>query len=75
MIKGEEVVALFDAPHLLKGIRNNLLTHNLKFIYEGEETFVFWKDIEKLYKFDLENLATMRMLPKLSEQHIYERQN
>lgn len=70
VIPDEEIVPLFDAPHLLKGIRNNLLSYNLKFIHEGEEKYVSWKDIEKLYEFDLKNLSTIRMLPELTEQHI-----
>ncbi|KAI5635842.1 transposase protein domain-containing protein [Phthorimaea operculella] len=36
-IDGEEVIPLYDAPHLLKGIRNNLLNKDLKCKIDGKE--------------------------------------
>lgn len=34
-INNQEIVPLYDAPHLLKGIRNNLLTKDLSFTING----------------------------------------
>lgn len=50
---GEEVLNLIhldDPPHLLKGIRNNLLNKNVKFTMNGKEKETRWSDIVELYK-------------------------
>jgi len=36
-INDEEIIPIFDVPHLLKGLRNNLLTKYLYFTYENKD--------------------------------------
>ncbi|CAG4992851.1 unnamed protein product [Colias eurytheme] len=69
LINNEEVVILYDPPHLLKGIRNNLLTKNLTFIKEGTTKTAKWSHLEDLQK-ENPGYKGIRLLPKLTEQHV-----
>ena len=55
---------MFDPPHLLKNIRNNLKKQN--FMMYGKE--ISWSYIEQFYLFDKEN--EVRYAPKLTDDHI-----
>lgn len=71
LINNEEIVPLYDPPHLLKCMRNNLLTKNLKFNYNGKNQTASWSHIETLYRLDKQNeIYDLRTLPKLTEAHI-----
>lgn len=63
------MIPLYDPPHLIKGIRNNLVTKKLKFIMNGVEKTANWEHIVQLYK---ENPAFqgIRLMPKLTERHV-----
>ena len=63
--KGVKILYLFDPPHIIKAVRNNLI--NYEFHYDGK--VASWKDIEALYKRDSE--LTIRCCPKLSDNHIH----
>jgi hypothetical protein len=63
--KEQKIHALFDVPHLLKSIRNNLLTHNFSF----ENKTISFNDVKKLFELD-SNSTTTRAVPKLSPAHI-----
>lgn len=70
---GDEIVPLFDPPHLLKCMRNNLLIKNLKFIDKnGIERLAKWEHIIKFYELD-KNEAVIgdRFSPKLTDAHVY----
>lgn len=56
---------IYDPPHLIKGLRNNMLNKNLMF--EGKLTK--WDDILDVYNNDCK-LGDIRMLPKLTDQHV-----
>lgn len=62
---GVKIHALFDVPHLMKSVRNNLLKHNFLF----EDKIVSFDDIRKLYDID-SNSQTTRAVPKLTLAHI-----
>lgn len=70
-----EVIPLYDPPHLIKCIRNNLLDKDLKFDVgiagEKERKFASWKDIITLYEIDVFGLQNERFLPKLTDRHVY----
>jgi len=51
-IDGSTIVHLWDTPHLIKNIRNNLLISNLKFGSKGQ-FLAKWSDIIKYQKMDL----------------------
>ncbi|XP_046405826.1 uncharacterized protein LOC124170861 [Ischnura elegans] len=47
-----QVIPLFDPPHLLKGMRNGLLTKDLKFCLQGENKTASWQHILQFYAID-----------------------
>lgn len=69
-VDGKEVVPLFDPPHLLKGVRNNLLQNNASFAYKKQNQLASWTDIIALYKLDVGDYNT-RMCYKLTDGHIF----
>eukprot|EP00102_Acyrthosiphon_pisum_P020645 XP_016657855.1 PREDICTED: uncharacterized protein LOC107883042 [Acyrthosiphon pisum] len=71
LINDEEIVPLFGPPHLLKCMRNNLLTKNLNFNYNGKNQTASWSHNETLYRLDKQNeIYELRTLPKLTESHV-----
>jgi len=64
-----KIIHLFDPPHLIKGIRNNLLNKNLVCTINGERKEARWQDIMDLYNLD-NNIQEMRMLPRLTREHV-----
>lgn len=67
-IEGKQIIPLYDVPHLLKGMRNNLLTKNLKFKIDGQVKVAKWEHIMQLY----ENNPTykgLRIIKNLTENH------
>ncbi|CAB3251497.1 unnamed protein product [Arctia plantaginis] len=68
-VNGEEVIPLYDPPHLLKGIRNNLMNKNLKCIMKNDVNVAKWEHLEMLLKED-PGFDGLRMLPKLTESHL-----
>lgn len=55
----------YDAPHLIKGIRNNFLTKDM--VFEGKTAT--WNDILDVYNFDC-NHGESRILHKLTDQYV-----
>ena len=70
VIDGQVIVPLFDPPHLMKCLRNNLLTKNLKFtLNDGIERVAKWSHIETAYKND-KSCGSLRLMPKLTDLHV-----
>lgn len=69
VIDDNEIVHIFDPPHLLKCLRNNLITKNLKFFYENKEREASWEDIVLGYNIDKSH-GVFRVLKKLSDNHV-----
>lgn len=69
LVDGEEIIPLFDTPHLIKGLRNNLLTKDLHFRFNEKDCIAKWSHIEQFYLLDVEE-QDIRMCPKLTDQHI-----
>jgi hypothetical protein len=65
-IGGSKIVHIYDPPHLLKCIRNNLLTKNLIWEKESGRITAKWEDIFATYQMSTE----IRSLPKLTEAHV-----
>lgn len=71
-INNQEIVPLYDPPHLLKGIRNNLITKDLSYTMNGTRRTAKWKHIVDFYEIDKCRLDIgERMVPKLTDSHIY----
>ncbi|KAJ8914547.1 hypothetical protein NQ315_010011 [Exocentrus adspersus] len=68
LVNDQEIVALYDVPHLFKGLRNNLLEKNLHFTLKGQSRIAKWDHIKCLYYLDSEE--DERICPKLTDRHI-----
>lgn len=64
MYNGKRILAMYDPPHLLKNIRNNLKSSGYAF---GEDK-VAWQYIVDFYNRD--SKLPIRMAPKVSKKHI-----
>lgn len=69
IINGQEIIPLYDPPHLLKGIRNNLLTKNLLYTKDGITKTAKWSDLHLLHK-ENPGYKGVKLLPKLTEYHV-----
>ncbi|CAK1597997.1 unnamed protein product [Parnassius mnemosyne] len=49
-VNDQEVIPLYDAPHLIKGIRNNLITKNLKYKMNGQIKIAKWEHLKLLHQ-------------------------
>lgn len=71
-IQNKEIVPLFDSPHLLKGIRNNLIKADLTFSIDGVKKTERWKDVIHFYEINKYRLdIDERIILKLTDAHIY----
>lgn len=68
-IDGNEVAPLYDPPHLLKGIRNNLLQADLKANLHGRNVTGKWDHIVELYQKD-GIYDGIRLIHKLTDRHV-----
>ncbi|CAK1591187.1 unnamed protein product [Parnassius mnemosyne] len=64
MLQDRKIYYIFDVPHLIKCIRNNLLSND--FIYKGK--LISWEYIEELYA--KQKQKDLRLIPKVTEKHI-----
>jgi hypothetical protein len=58
------IYVIFDVPHLIKNVRNNLQRHNVKF---GDDV-ACWTDINRFY--DIDKAQAIRSAPRLTDGHI-----
>ena len=61
---GKQYFTIFDPPHLLKSIRNNLMKY--QFLFDGKTAT--WSDIKAFFK--KEQTLAIRTAPKLTHRHI-----
>lgn len=70
-LNNKEIVPLFDPPHLLKGIRNNMLNGDVQFKWkEARVQVASWKHVINLYDIDVGDEDT-KMLTKLTNGHVH----
>lgn len=67
--KTMKIVHIFDVPHLMKCIPNNLLTKDLVFCMDGNEGRAKWSHIRELYEID-NAIPDCKMLPRLTDRHV-----
>lgn len=73
MVDGDEIIPLFDAPHLIKCIRNNLMTKDLDIDMSNEDEnkgYATWEDLAKCYLIDKGLHTIRRQCSKLTDGHI-----
>ena len=61
----QKYFVMFDPPHLMKCVRNNLMKYPFKF----GQYIATWKDIENFYNQD--KTLAIRTAPKLTEKHLH----
>ncbi|CAK1587697.1 unnamed protein product, partial [Parnassius mnemosyne] len=68
-VHNKQIIPLFDPPHLLIGMRDNLINKNLVYLKNGEECVAKWDHIKMLY---MENLSYREhsLIPKITENHV-----
>ncbi|CAG4931767.1 unnamed protein product [Colias eurytheme] len=64
-INDKKIYCIFDVPHLMKSIRNNLLVNDLKV----DDKTISWKYVQYLYCQDKE--MELQMIPKVTEKHLH----
>ncbi|CAH2101101.1 unnamed protein product [Euphydryas editha] len=64
-----KIFLIFDVPHLLKGVRNNLIEKELRFVHNGQVKFSKWEHQKVLLEIDVGD-DHIRLLNKLTKQHI-----
>lgn len=69
IINNQEIVPLYDPPHLLKCVRNNLITKNLQYVTDNKSRTAKWKHIELLHK-ENPGYKGIRLIPKLTDNHV-----
>ena len=62
---GQKIFYIFDPPHLIKAVRNNLVNYDFHF---GSKV-ASWKDIVAMYERD--KTLSIRCCPKLTDRHMY----
>ncbi|CAH0563112.1 unnamed protein product [Brassicogethes aeneus] len=68
-IEGQKILPLFDPPHLIKCVRNNLLKHNLVYYSDKQKKVAKWDHLLKAYKMD-PYFGSLRCMPKLTDLHV-----
>ena len=63
-IDGQNIFFMFDPPHLLKSVRNNLMKHN----FEIRGKLVKWQYISEFFEAD--HKQAVKLAPKLTPKHI-----
>ena len=62
--KNSKIFVMYDPPHLIKNIRNNLKRHGFKV----DDKLVSWYYVREFYKAD--SSSPLRLAPKLKKKHI-----
>ncbi|XP_028158537.1 uncharacterized protein LOC114351493 [Ostrinia furnacalis] len=64
-ISGTSLSVIFDQPHLIKGLRNNFITKNIKMNGKISK----WQDIVDVYQTDCKH-TIRRLLHKINDEHV-----
>ncbi|KAJ8735757.1 hypothetical protein PYW07_007377 [Mythimna separata] len=68
IINEQEIIPLYDPPHLIKCIRNNLISKDLKYKKNGEVKLAKWAHVMALHK-ENPGYKGIRLVPKLTDAH------
>lgn len=68
-IGGQKVFPLYDPPHLMKGIRNNMLNKDLTYVIKNKKRVAKWRHIINLHEKG-PGYGGVRLVPKLTQQHV-----
>lgn len=65
-ISGQKIISLYYVPHLIKGLRNNLLN---KEMVKNQNKVVKWEYYQQVYTAD-KIYGELRLLNKITEEHV-----
>ncbi|CAB3231574.1 unnamed protein product [Arctia plantaginis] len=68
LVNNQEIIPLYDPPHLIKCVRNNLISKHLKYVKDGETKVAKWAHIMLLHK-ENPGYKGIRLVPKLTDAH------
>lgn len=68
LINNQEIIPLYDPPHLIKCIRNNLITKNLQYKKDNKILMAKWEHITALHN-ENPGYKGIRLVPKLTDSH------
>jgi hypothetical protein len=69
-VSNQSVIHIYDPPHLLKEIRNNLMKRDLYWKQKGDIISARWEDI--IYAYEADNTSgELRSMPKMIDGHVY----
>ena len=73
---GMDIIPLYDPPHLMKCVRNNMLHKDLEFDWdfnrkEEERKFAKWEHVITAFEIDAYSGNNIRHVPKLTVKHVY----
>lgn len=69
-VNSKEIIPLFDVPHLIKGLRNNIIDKDLKYKdVNGMERILKWEYFKQVYEADISR-GELRFLHKITKEHI-----
>lgn len=68
LINKQEIIPLYDPPHLMKCIRNNLITKNLLYKKDNKMLMAKWEHITALHQ-ENPGYKGIRLVPKLTDSH------
>lgn len=70
LVDKEEVLHIYDPPHLLQCLRNTFLDNNIQFEMRGKHHTAKWLDIATFFEYDKGDYD-IRLIPKLYARHVY----
>ncbi|CAH1731462.1 unnamed protein product [Aphis gossypii] len=70
VINSKKIFLMYDIPHLMKSIRNNLLTGNIILTTNEGEKKICFNDFRETYKIDSCSKTT-RAMCKIDQRHLY----
>jgi hypothetical protein len=68
-ISGKKIVPLYDTPHIIKGLRNNLISKDMFYISDNVKKIIKWDYFQMVYAAD-KSYGELRLLDKLTEEHV-----
>lgn len=68
-VNKHKIIPLYDVPHLIKGIRNNLITKDMLYYIDNTKKIVKWEYYQQVYAAD-KSYGELRLLHKLTEEHV-----
>lgn len=73
IVDGVSIIPIYDVPHLMKGIRNNLINKDVTYVDFNDDKkrkMVKWEYFQKNYEADKID-GELKVLHRVTEEHVY----